>query len=346
MKYKIFGASGLKVSEVCLGTMTFGTERGVGADKLESRAIFDAFAAEGGNFLDTANVYTGGTSERMLGEFMGPERDRFVVATKYSGTTRADDPNAGGNHRKSLIQSVEGSLKRLTTDHIDLLWVHLWDGVTPIDETVRALEDLVRSGKVLHVGASDVPAWVVSRGVTLAQLRGWSAFVGVQVEYSLIERTAEREFLPMAKCLGLGVTAWSPLGGGLLTGKYNKPQAAGDRPRRLDTFTWLQVPHERNLAVAAEVATIAKDLDCPSGHVALAWLTRKQPGVIPVLGARTVDQLKQNLCFLTARLPDAHFQRLDEIAAVALGFPHEFLAGPTARSMLLGLNEGMIDAAA
>lgn len=343
MRYRIFGPSGLRVSEVCLGTMTFGTERGVGADKAESRAMFDTFVTAGGNFFDTANTYTNGTSERMLGEFLGAERHRYVVATKYSGTTRPDDPNGGGNHRKSLVQAIEGSLARLRIDYVDILWMHLWDGLTPIEEVVRALDDLVRSGKVLHVGVSDTPGWLVSRAVTLAQLRGWSAFVGLQIEYSLIERTPERELLPMANGLGLGVTAWSPLGGGILTGKYNRGDAATEQPRRLDTFTWMQVPDERNLAVAAEVSRIAEEVGCPASHIALVWLARKQPNVIPILGARSAAQLGQNLAVAQLTLSDEHFNRLDVISAVPLGFPHDFLAGPTGRSMIYGSSQRLFD---
>jgi aryl-alcohol dehydrogenase-like predicted oxidoreductase len=215
MRYKLLGKSGLRVSELCLGTMTFGEDWGWGSSKDESRKVYDAFLEAGGNFIDTANIYTNGTSERLLGEFMADHRDRIVLATKYTLAAPCNDPNAVGNHRKSMMQSVEASLKRLKTDYIDLYLLHVWDQITPIEEVMRAFDDLVRQGKILYAGVSDMPAWLVARGNTLAELWGWPAFVGLQIEYSLIERTPERELLPMAAALGLGITAWSPLAGGL-----------------------------------------------------------------------------------------------------------------------------------
>ena len=235
MRYKLFGNSGLRVSELCLVAMTFGEEWGWGASKDESRRLFDAFAEAGGKFSDTANHYTDGTSERYVGEFIAAERERFVLATKYTLNSRPDDPNGGGNHRKSMMQAINASLKRLGTDYIDLYWLHAWDFMTPVDEVMRAFDDLVRSGKVLYIGISDAPAWIVSRANTLAELRGWSPFVGLQIQYSLIERTPERDLLPMARALDIAVTAWGPLGGGLLTGKYNPEadkSAAAEMPRR------------------------------------------------------------------------------------------------------------------
>ena len=214
MGYKLLGKSGLRVSELCLGAMTFGEDWGSmlpGASKEEAKKIFDLFVSRGGNFIDTANVYQKGTSEKYVGEFISSEREKFVLATKYTLTTNPDDPNASGNHRKNLVQSIDGSLKRLNTHYIDLLWVHVWDPMTPIEEVVRSLDDLVRSGKILYVGISDVPAWVVSYADAIAQLRGWTPFIGIQVMYSLIERSVERELLPMARALDIGVTAWSPL---------------------------------------------------------------------------------------------------------------------------------------
>ena len=222
VKYHLLGKSGLRVSELCLGAMTFGEEWGWGASKEECRKIFNAYVDAGGNFIDTANKYTEGTSEKYIGEFIADDRDRFVLATKYTSNTRRGDPNAGGNHRKNMIQSLEASLRRLNTDYIDLYWVHAWDPLTPIEEMMRALDDMVRAGKILYIGVSDAPAWIVSQANTLANLKGWTEFTGLQIEYSLIERTPERELLPMADTLNIGVTAWSPLGGGVLTGKYNK----------------------------------------------------------------------------------------------------------------------------
>ena len=221
MKYRLFGKSGLRVSEAALGTMTFGQERGWGAPKDESRKVYDAFREAGGNFIDTANIYTDGTSESFLGEFLEGHRDSVVLATKYSNAAPGNDPNAAGNHRKSMMQAVEASLKRLRTDYIDLYWVHIWDAITPVEEVMRGLDDLVRQGKVLYVGISDVPAWWIAQANTLADLRGWSRFIGLQIPYNLIERTVERELIPMAKALDIGVTAWSPLSNGVLTGKYH-----------------------------------------------------------------------------------------------------------------------------
>ena len=228
MRYRLLGKSGLRVSELCLGTMTFGEDWGWGSSKDESRQILDAFFEAGGNFIDTANVYTNGTSETLLGEFLKGDRDRAVLATKYTNAMPGTDPNAGGNQRKNMMRSVEASLKRLQTDYIDLYWLHIWDKITPLDEVMRAFDDLVRQGKILHAGVSDMAAWAVARANTLAELRGWTPFVGLQIEYSLIERTVERELIPMAEALGLGVTAWSPLAGGVLTGKYAEGKAEAD----------------------------------------------------------------------------------------------------------------------
>src|SRR6266545_5160774 len=211
MRYKLLGSSGLRASELVLGTMTFGEDWGWGASQEESRKIFERFAEAGGNFIDTANNYTDGTSERFVGEFAGADRDHFVLATKYSLTERRDDPNFGGNHRKNLVRSLEGSLQRLDTDHVDLLWLHMWDGMTPVEEVLRAMDDIVRAGKVLYVGFSDTPAWVVSGAVAIAELRAWTAPVAVQLPYSLADRAVEREELPMARTLDLAVAPWGML---------------------------------------------------------------------------------------------------------------------------------------
>src|ERR1700720_1304422 len=228
MRYKLLGNSGLRVSELCLGTMTFGEDWGWGASKEESRKVYDAFLEAGGNFIDTANVYTNDTSESLLGEFMKGHRERIVLATKYTNAAPGTDPNAAGNQRKSMVQALEASLKRLRTDYIDLYWLHIWDQITPIEEVMRAFDDLVRQGKILYAGGSDMPAWVVAKANTLADLRGWTPFVGLQIEYSLIERSPEGELLPRATDLGLGVTAWSPLAGGLFTGKQFEPGGTTD----------------------------------------------------------------------------------------------------------------------
>src|SRR5712664_455697 len=221
MRYRLLGNSGLRVSDLALGTMTFGDDWGWGAAKDEARKVYDAFREAGGNFIDTANVYTNGTSESFLGEFMQGRRQSVVLATKYTNSMPGTDPNAAGNQRKNMVQSVEASLKRLRTDYIDLYWVHIWDQITPVEEVMRGLDDLVRAGKVLYTGISDAPAWWIAQANTLAQLRGWSPFVGLQIEYSLVERAVERELIPTAKALKLGILAFSPLAGGFLTGKYH-----------------------------------------------------------------------------------------------------------------------------
>ncbi|HEY5765110.1 MAG TPA: aldo/keto reductase, partial [Candidatus Deferrimicrobiaceae bacterium] len=260
MRYKLLGRSGLRVSEICLGAMTFGEEWGFGASREESRRIFDAFADAGGNFIDTANMYTNGTSERFTGEFLGESRDRFVLATKYTLSMRADDPNASGNHRKNLVQSLEASLSRLRTDYIDLYWLHAWDFMTPVEEVMRALDDVVRAGKVRYIGVSDTPAWIVSRANTLAELRGWTPFIGLQIEYSLIQRTVERELIPMANDLDIAVTAWGAIGGGVLSGKYSgKPgKVKATDSRRKDSNLWRI--SEKNLAIAREVERVAREI--------------------------------------------------------------------------------------
>ena len=239
--------------------MTFGQEWGWGASKDECRKIFDAYVQAGGNFIDTANKYTEGTSEKYIGEFIASDRNRFVLATKYTSNTRRGDPNAGGNHRKSMVQSLESSLKRLNTDYIDLYWVHAWDRTTPIEETIRALDDMVKEGKVLYAGISDAPAWIVSQANTLANLKGWTEFTGLQIEYSLIERTPERELLPMAGALDIGITAWSPLGNGILTGKYNKNKD------QLEQQQQRQQQQQRNGSSASSASSSAAESSTSSG---------------------------------------------------------------------------------
>ena len=267
MRYRLLGKSGLRVSELCLGTMTFGEDLGWGSPKEESRKVYDAFLEAGGNFIDTANFYTNGTSESFLGEFMKGYRDRLVLATKYTLGLPVNDPNAAGNQRKSMVQAVEASLKRLQTDFIDLYWLHIWDQLTPIEEVMRAFDDLVRQGKILYAGVSDMPAWVVAKANTLAEFRGWTPFIGLQIEYSLIERTPERELLPMASNLGLGVTAWSPLAGGMLTGKYADPKPGEAGKRRFDNegMAQFQASDARATAIAKEVQAVARECGRSAG---------------------------------------------------------------------------------
>jgi aryl-alcohol dehydrogenase-like predicted oxidoreductase len=319
MQYRLLGRSGLKVSELALGAMTFGTETGFGVDKAESRRVFDRFREAGGNFIDTANVYAAGTSETFLGEFMAGERERLVLATKYTGPMRGRDVNAAGNSRKNMMDSVHASLKRLQTDYIDLYWVHARDYLTPIEEVMRGLDDLVRQGKVLYVGVSDTPAWVVSQANTIADFRGWSAFVGLQIRYSLVDRTVERELLPMARALDLAVTPWGVVGSGVLTGKYNKAADADGRARQREQVT------PRSLGIAAHVITVAQELDATPSQVAIAWARQGEGNIIPLVGARTVAQLDDNLGCLDVTLSDTQMARLNEASAIEPGFPHDML---------------------
>ncbi len=330
MRYQLFGRSGLRVSELALGTMTFGTEWGYGADLETSRAIFDRFAEAGGTFIDTANRYTEGTSEIYVGDCIAADRDHFVVATKYSLQTRLGDLNAAGNHKKNMMRSIEASLRRLKTDYVDVYWLHAWDFTTPEEEVMRALDDLVRSGKVLHIGVSDTPAWIVAKSNTLAELRGWSQYVGLQIEYSLVRRDAERDLLPMAAAYGMAVTPWSPLGAGVLSGKYlTSTSVAGARlkPESLRLSA-------SNLAIATEVAAIATELGCTSPQIALAWIRQQQPGAIPILGVRSVAQLEDNMRCLDVTLSPAQMERLNAVSAIVLGFPHDMLAAENIQNML------------
>jgi aryl-alcohol dehydrogenase-like predicted oxidoreductase len=330
MRYKLLGKSGLRVSELCLGTMTFGEEWGWGASREESRGIFNAFVEAGGNFIDTADVYTSGTSEQFLGEFITSERERFVLATKYTLSHPGSDPNAAGNHRKNMIQSLEASLRRLNVDYIDLYWLHIWDFMTPVEEVMRAFDDMVRAGKVLYIGVSDAPAWIVSRANTLAELRGWTEFVALQVEYNLTERTSERELLPMAYALDIGVTAWSPLASGVLTGKYTRDVGSSEE-RRLDKAPFKELD-DRTLSIAREVDSVSEDLGCSSAQVALNWV-RQHPTVIPIIGARNLSQLKDNLACLEFTLTPEHLGRLNEVSQIEMGFPHDFFKSEGPRSL-------------
>ncbi|MGF1479356.1 MAG: aldo/keto reductase [Cyanophyceae cyanobacterium] len=330
MKYKLLGNSGLRVSELCLGTRTFGNRSSLGAEDAESRQIFEAFMEAGGNFIDTANAYGEGNSEKLVGEFVRAERDRFVIATKYSFALRQGDPNAGGNHRKSLRSAVEGSLERINTDYIDLLWLHAWDSLTPIEEVMRSLDDMVRSGKVLYLGISDSPAWIAAQANTLARCYGWTPFVALQGEYSLVERSLERELLPMARAFDLAVLTWSPLGSGVLTGKYNSDSPDSGRYSESS-----EIP-PRQLEIASVVVKIAEELGKAPSQVALAWL-RAQPGVIiPLIGARKAYQVQENLGCVDVALSHDHLQRLEQVSQIELGFPHDFLALNGIKKLLTG----------
>ncbi|WP_435007930.1 aldo/keto reductase [Tundrisphaera lichenicola] len=344
MRYRLLGNSGLRVSELCLGTMTFGEDWGWGSSKDESRQVLDAFFEAGGNFIDTANVYTNGTSEVMLGEFLKGDRDRAVLATKYTNAMPGTDANAGGNQRKNMMRSVEASLKRLQTDYIDLYWLHIWDRMTPLEEVMRAFDDLVRQGKILHAGVSDMAAWAVARANTLAELRGWSPFVGLQIEYSLIERTVERELLPMAEAMGLGVTAWSPLAGGVLTGKYAGGKADADARMNSEMMKNFAQPREQTEQVVAEVLAIAREVGRSPAQVALAWLRHRPVPIIPIVGARRLEQFRDNLACLDLKLEEAQLARLDQASRIRLGFPHDFYSNEMVKALVSGGMADKIDA--
>jgi aryl-alcohol dehydrogenase-like predicted oxidoreductase len=341
MRYKLLGRSGLRVSELSLGTITFGEDWGYGATKEESRRIFDVFVEAGGNFIDTSCNYTDGTSEKFLGEFIQGNRERFVISTKYSLTSRPNDPNGGGNHRKNLFQTVEKSLRRLKTDYIDLLWLHAWDFMTPVDEVMRALDDMVRTGKVLYVGISDTPAWIVSQANTLAMLRGWSPFIGLQVEYSLIQRTPERDLLPMAHEFDIGVVAWAPIGGGVLTGKYLNGQTQIESKRLTPQSQRL---NEKNRRIVEEVQKIAQEMGKAPVQIAINWVRQQAKGVIiPIVGARNESQMTENLGSLDFKLTTDQLNQLERISSIDLGFPHDFLTSDQVRNKLFGNTYTNID---
>jgi aryl-alcohol dehydrogenase-like predicted oxidoreductase len=319
VKYRLFGGSGLRVSELFLGTMTFGEEWGWGAPPEECRRMFDAYAEAGGNVVDTAVNYTDGASERIVGELLGSRRDHFVVSTKFTLSTDPDDPNASGSHRKNLARSLELSLRRLGTDRIDVYWVHIWDLNTPIEETMRALDDAVRAGKVLYVGMSDTPAWVASRANTLAEWRGWSPLVGIQAPYSLTQRDIERELLPMAESAAMSLAAWSPLAGGILSGKFTREDVTTASRITAGTVS------ERDLAIARTVQDVADELGVTSSQVAIAWTMARSAAVHPIVGARRLDQLVDNLGAVDCELDAESLRRLDDASATSLGFPHDFI---------------------
>ena len=339
--YRLLGRSGLRVSPLALGAMTFGEDWGWGADAEEAHRILDTYLDRGGNFVDTANRYTDGSSESLIGEFTQGRRERLVLATKYTMTRDPGDPNAGGNHRKSMVASVEESLRRLATDYIDLLYLHAWDSTTPVEEILRAMDDLVRAGKVLYVGISDTPAWQVSRMQAIADLRGWSPLIALQVEYSLAQRTTERDLIPMAAEMGLGVIPWSPLASGVLSGKYSAADlehtaTADPSGSRRNVAAGNGSLTERALRVAQAVKDVAAKLDHSPSQVALAWTLRNPAVTAPIIGARTVNQLTENLGALDVEFTDAILAELAEVSAVELGFPHDFLNRDMPRQVVFG----------
>ncbi|WP_342380412.1 aldo/keto reductase [Myxococcus stipitatus] len=320
--YVTLGRSGLRVSPLCLGAMTFGEDLGWGSSVEESQQIIDRFIDLGGNFIDTANFYTKSHSEKILGDHVGrhpARRDRLVLATKFSGNLYPGDPNGGGSGRKSILAACENSLRRLQTDYIDLYWLHNWDVHTPIDETMAALEDLVRAGKVRYIGVSDTPAWKIAQANVTAHFRGWSAFVGLQIEYSLLERSVEQELVPMALELGLGITPWSPLKSGALSGKYTRANAGtqkGDRGAFVQSAL-----SEKTYAVVDALEVIAKEQGTTVARVALAWV-QAQPGVSStIIGARRLSQLEDNVGALDVKLTAEQLARLDALTKPTFGFP-------------------------
>lgn len=342
LRYRLLGKTGLRVSEICLGTMSFGDSWGFGASESDSHRVLDAYAEAGGNFLDTANKYHGGQTEEIVGRWLAGRRDRTVLATKYTLSMDPTDPNASGNHRKNLVRSVEASLGRLGTDYIDLLWVHAWDDYTHYAETLRALDDLVRSGKILYVGVSDAPAWVVSASNVLAELRGLTPFVGLQIEYSLLQRAPERDLLPMANHFELSVLAWGPLGAGVLTGKYTRAGVQNDSLRKQGNEQRGRTS-ELSLTIARAVDAVADELGCTSTQAALAWVRAQGYGFIPIVGARKVEQVLDSLGAAEVRLSAEQLARLDEVSRIELGFPHDFLATSYVRDLVRGETRTRLD---
>ena len=321
LRYRLLGQTGLRVSELFLGAMTFGDPGTVGASPEECGLMLDAYADAGGNVVDTASNYRGGASETIVGELLEGRRDRFVVSTKYTASRDPSDPNAAGNHRKNLRLSLEASLRRLRTDYIDLYFVHLWDSHTPIEETVRALDDVIRAGKVLYIGISDAPAWVVARANTLAELQGRTAFAALQVPYSLLQRDTERELLPMAESFGMSVAAWSPLGGGVLSGKFTRPEGV-----EAGTRVAAESISDRDLAVARVVQEVANEIGATASQVAIAWTTLRSKAVHPIIGARRLDQLIDNLGAVDCTLAPDLVARLEHATGFTPGFPTDFIA--------------------
>lgn len=320
--YVTLGRSGLRVSPFCLGAMTFGEDLGWGSSVEESQAILDRYIELGGNFIDTANFYTKSHSEKIIGDHIGrhkERRDRLVIATKFSGNLYIGDPNGGGSGRKSIVNACEHSLRRLQTDYIDLYWLHNWDVHTPIDETMAALDDLIKAGKVRYIGVSDTPAWKIAEANVTARFRGWSQFIGLQIEYSLLERSVEQELVPMALELGLGITPWSPLKSGVLSGKYTRKNAG---EVKADRAMFMQhMLHEKTYALVDELEKVAKEHDSTVARVALAWVQSK-PGVTStIIGARRLAQLEDNIAALALKLSPETIAKLDGLTTPTFGFP-------------------------
>lgn len=327
----------MRVSELCLGTMTFGENWGWGASKETSQKIFDMYAEAGGNFIDTSINYTDGTSEQFVGDFIQADREHFVVATKYT-LTRADSlkPNSGGNSRKNMRQSVERSLKHLKTDYIDLYYLHVWDYMTPIEEVMRGLDDLVQQGKVLYVAFSDTPSYIFSHANALAELRGWSRLVGIQLPYSLADRSAERSEIPAARYWDMAVLTWGILRGGVLTGKYT---SSSSDPKRYN----LESLDERTQKLVLALQTTAEETGRTPSQVAVNWVRQqKHAQIIPILGARTEAQLKDNLAALEWTLSPEQLEHLNKASQIEYGFPRDFTE-KGARQFIFGKTFDLID---
>lgn len=339
MRYTTLGRSGLRVSRLCLGTMTFGEDWGWGASHDDARAMFDAFAAAGGNFIDTSSNYTNGTAERYVGDFVAADRDYWVIATKYTlrrPGSNPDDLNAGGNGRKNMLRTVEASLRRLNTDHIDLLYLHMWDYSTPVEEVMRGFDDLVRAGKVLHVGFSDSPAWVVARAQTLAEWRGYPPVVAYQASWNVVERGAELDVLPMSRALGMSLLAFNLLAGGRLTGKFNQPGGPGEPTRARGA-------NETQTAAADVLIRIAAEHGRSPAQVAANWVSRRAPHTIPILGARRPAQLDDTLAALDFSLTAAQLAELDALAPPVRDYPHSYWNDTIRRDLIYGRHVDEID---
>ena len=341
MRYQLLGShTGLRVSELVLGTGMFGTRWGHGSNAAESRCVFDRYLAAGGNVLDTSESYQFGESEEMLGDFIGSQREDLILATKYAqSATASGSILATGNSRKAMITSLEKSLQRLRTDHIDLYWVHMPDAVTPIEEIMRGLDDLVRSGKILYIGLSDFPAWRVSAASVLTELRGWARVAAQQIEYSLVQRTPERDLLPMAAAHGVATLAWSPLGGGLLTGKYRR----GETGRQTGMGGRLFRPEDsgQKTGILDTLAAIAEETSASMSQAAIAWVAAQ--GVLPIIGPRTLEQLEDNLAAASVKLSADQLQRLNAASQIELGFPHDLLAQAALQNRISGGKAGLFD---
>lgn len=339
--YRLLGRSGLRVSPLSLGTMTFGSDWGWGADSDEARRIFDLYIDHGGNFIDTAVNYTNGASERFLGAFIGDKRERVVLATKFTMARDPGNPNSGGNHRLNMVRSVEQSLRQLGTDRIDLFYVHAWDMTARPDEVMRALDDLVRSGKILYPGICNAPAWRIAEMQTLADMRGWSPFVALQIEYSLVERSVEHELMPMAAAMGLGVLPWSPLGGGVLAGKYTRADVEDSREAAVSASRKGVIASsghltERSIEIAQEVRAVAEEVGSTPSQIALAWTLANPTVVSPVMGARTLAQAQENLGALDVVLSPEQLDRLNRVSEPDPIFPARFVKRPLVEQLIFG----------